>query len=126
VHLGDCEIAPTYIYEIQEIAIDCNTGDEGLYSAPLVLRTVAKFGDVSGGTAGNPPDGGSISFKDISAVVRGFQGLQKEPKVWLDLQGAVGTPSIPAFNDINFGDINRAVAGFQGAPYPFPAPLACP
>lgn len=129
VHVGDCEVSPGYIYRIQEIEESCNQGDEGSYSAPLELRTVAKWGDVSGNNVGQPPDGGaSISFKDISAIVRGFQGVQREPKCWLDLQGGTSpaTAPVPNFGDIAFGDISRCVAAFQGASYPFDAPLACP
>ncbi len=83
------------------------------------------FGDVVGPATGSAPDG-TRSFKDISAVVRGFQSTQSEPKVWLDLQGGTATPEIPDFSDINFADINWTVAGFQGGSYPFPAPCDCP
>ncbi len=125
VHIGDCETSPGAAYLIQSILEGMNVGDEASYSAALALGTATDFGDVVGGTTGMPPDG-FRNFKDISAVVRGFQSTQTEPKVWLDLQGGTATPEIPNFSDINFADISHAVAGFQGGVYPFAAPCDCP
>ncbi len=125
VHLGDCEISPGHAYVIQSIEDGSNEGDEAGYSEALGLETVAMFGDVLGSSPTMPPD--TIrNFKDISALVRGFQSTQSEPKVWLDLQGALATPEEPDFSDINFNDINWAVKGFQGEVYPFAAPCDCP
>ncbi len=125
VHLGDCEISPGMTYEIQAIVSGSDEADEASYSQALVLGTVASYGDVVGGTVGTPPDT-NRNFKDISAVVQGFQSTQSEPKVWLDLQGGTETPEVPDFSDISFSDINAAVAGFQGAVYPYAAPCDCP
>ncbi len=125
VHLGDCEISPNQAYTIQAITSGTDEGNEASYSEPLPLETVVLFGDIVGADAASPPDA-DRNFKDISAMVRGFQSVQTEPKVWLDLQGGTATPEIPDFSDINFVDINWAVAGFQGGDYPFPAPCACP
>ncbi len=125
VHLGDCEISPGYAYVIESIVDTCDIFDESAYSEPLTLATVERFGDVTGGVVRQPPDR-NRNFKDINAVVRGFQSVQKEPKVWLDLQGSLATPSIPNFSDISFTDINHAVAGFQGGGYPYEAPCDCP
>ncbi len=125
VHLGDCEVSNGQTYLIQAIANGQDALNEANYSPPLALRTVVDFGDVIGSTGGMPPDA-VRNFKDISAVVRGFQSIQTEPKVWLDLQGATATPEVPDFGDINFSDINWAVGGFQGAVYPFAAPCDCP
>ncbi len=125
VHLGDCEISPGNTYIIEAIAEECEIHDPTNYSDALILSTVANFGDVTGSTVRQPPDT-NRNFKDINAVVRGFQSVQKEPKVWLDLQGLLATPEIPDFTDISFTDINHAVAGFQGGSYPFEAPCECP
>ncbi len=125
VHVGDCETSPGRTYVIQAIAENMNVDDEANYSDALMLHTTIDFGDVVGGTPGTPPDG-NRNFKDISAVVRGFQSTQSEPKTWLDLQGGNQTPDIPDFTDINFKDIDWAVAGFQGGSYPFAAPQDCP
>ncbi len=125
IHIGDCAISPGQTYIIEALYEDCDWYDESNYSEPLVLETVSNFGDVVGATVGDPPDG-VRNFRDISAVVRGFQNIQTEPRVWLDLQGGTAAPEIPDFSDINFADINHAVSGFQGATYPFAAPCDCP
>ncbi len=125
VHVGDCETSPGQTYLVDAIVEGMDIGDEANYSAALMLPTVSNFGDVVGATIGAPSDG-VRNFKDISAAVRGFQSIQTEPKVSLDLQGGTATPEIPDFSDINFGDINQAVSGFQGGSYPFPAPCDCP
>lgn len=124
VHLGDCAISPGRTYLIQAIVDGADVGNEANYSEPLVLTTLTLYGDVVGGSAGTPPDS-DRSFKDISAVVRGFQSVQTEPKVWLDLQGTTQAPQIPNFSNIDFSDINRAVKGFQGEGYPFLDPCSC-
>ncbi len=123
--IGDCEISNGQMYFLQSIPIGLDTADEANYAEQLELSTVTFFGDVVGGTIGLPPDN-FRSFKDISAVVRAFQGVQREPKVWLDLHGSIATPEVPDFGDINFTDINAAIAGFEGADYPFAAPCDCP
>ncbi len=125
LHLGDCETSPGHTYFVQAIAEGHDINDEANYSAPLTLRTTGFYGDVTGSVVGAPPDG-IRNFKDISAAVRGFQSLQAEPKVWLDLQGGTAAPEIPDFSDISFADINWAVKGFQGAEYPLAAPCDCP
>ncbi len=125
LHVGDCETSPGHVYLIDAIVAGANIDDPASYTAPLMLTTIDDFGDVVGANTGTPPDG-VRNFKDISAVVRGFQSIQSEPKVWLDLQGGTATPELPDFSDINFADINHAVAGFQGGAYPFAAPCACP
>ena len=144
VHVGDCETSPRHTYLIQAIAAGADTGDEANYSEPLALSTVQDvsgvggFGDVVGGATGLPPEG-IRSFKDISAVVRGFQGIQTEPKSWLDLQGPATSPLCPNFGGagVDFKDIDWAVKGFQGwtyligpppdsLPTGFFAPLDCP
>ncbi len=121
VHIGDSQVQPGYVYHIQAIGESCDVNDEAAYSAPLALSTVEFFGDVTGGTVRQPPDK-NRNFKDINAVVRGFQSAQKEPKVWLDLQGSLATPEAPDFSDISFTDINHAVSGFQGGTYPYGPP----
>ncbi len=125
VHVGDCETSPGRTYLVEAIVQGMDINDDANYSAALMLRTAIDFGDVVGATTGTPPDG-VRNFKDISAVVRGFQSIQSEPKVWLDLQGGTATPEIPDFSDVNFADINHAVSGFQGGAYPFAAPCDCP
>ncbi len=125
LHVGDCVISPNHTYVVQAIIEGHEIDDEANYSAPLTLKTTTLYGDVTGGVIGAPPDS-ARNFKDISATVRGFQSVQSEPKVWLDLQGPGSTPEIPDFSDINFADINWAVKGFQGGEYPFTAPCDCP
>ncbi len=124
-HLGDCEVSPGHTYIIQSLREDGNPSNPADYSEPLELSTLTYFGDVTGSSAGDPPDT-LRTLKDISAVVRGFQSAQREPKAWLDLQGPLATPDTPDFSDISFTDINHAVAGFQGGAYPFPDPCDCP
>ncbi len=125
VHLGDCHISPGQTYIIQAIIREANVGDEASYSDPLVLTTTSFYGDVVGESVGTPPDG-NRNFNDIASVVRGFQNIQTEPKVWLELQGGTATPELPDLTDIGFSDINAAVAGFQGGTYPHAAPCDCP
>lgn len=125
VHLGDCEISPGHTYIIHAITEGLDPAFEGNFSEPLELATTAQFGDVVGASPGTAPDG-TRNFKDISSVVRGFQGTQSEPKVCLDLQGPASLPEVPDFSDINFKDIDAAVAGFQGAGYPLAQPCDCP
>ncbi len=125
LHVGDCETSPGSTYMIQAIAQGADINNEADYSETLVLGTTRDFGDVVGGSVTTPPDQ-IRNFKDISALTRGFQGAQSEPKVWLDLQGSVATPEVPQFDDINFADINHAVAGFQGGAYPYAVPCDCP
>ncbi len=125
VQIGDCETSPGHTYLVQAIVEGTDIADEANYSASLMLRTATDFGDVVGASTGTPPDG-TRTFKDITAVVRGFQSTQSEPKVWLDLQGGADTPQVPDFSDINFADISHAVSGFQGGAYPFAAPGDCP
>lgn len=84
-------------------------------SRALALRTVLGYGDVTGFFTGQPPDN-DRNFKDISAVVRGFQSVQAEPKVWLDLRGT-SNAQVPDFSAIDFQDIDRAVKGFQNGNY---------
>ncbi len=125
LQVGDCETSPQHAYLIQSIAAGSDEANEANYSTPLALGTTPDFGDVIGGESGAPPDG-NRNFRDISAIVRGFQSSQTEPKVWLDLQGGTDTPAVPDFSDISFQDITHAVSGFQGGLYPFAAPCACP
>ncbi len=125
INLGDCETSPAHRYLIQAIPMGADPSDDANYSEALALPTVLDWADVVGSSIGQPPDR-VRSFKDISAVVRGFQSIQTEPKTWLDLQGGTATPALPDFSDINFADINWAVKGFQGGAYPFAAPLDCP
>ncbi|MGB0716403.1 MAG: hypothetical protein ACPGXK_11020, partial [Phycisphaerae bacterium] len=54
ISIGDCEVSPGNAYIVQSIADGADTGDEGLYSAPLNLPTCANNGDVTGG--GSPGD----------------------------------------------------------------------
>ncbi len=125
IHVGACEISPTYTYLVQNIADGFPTGDEANYSEALVLQTTATYGDVVGSYNGEVPDN-DRNFKDINSVVRGFQGIQTEPKVWLDLVGGAQSPECPGIDNLDFGDINAAVQGFQGAVYSMYAPLDCP
>ncbi len=124
VHVGDCSIMPGRVYTVQAIVDGGDIGNEANYSEALILATVNLSGDVVGANAGSPPDD-DRSLKDISAVVRGFQGAQTESKIWLDLQGGTSNPDQPDFSDVNFSDINQAVAGFQGSAYPGPDPCSC-
>ncbi len=137
VHIGDCAVVPEFVYEIQAIVSGEDEGSEASYSEPLVLSTVLNisgsggYGDVVGAVVGLPPDG-NRNFKDIMAVVRGFQSAQAVPKSWLDLQGPVSAPMCPGFGGggIDFNDVDRAISGFQGGDYltgtGFLAPLDCP
>ncbi len=125
VHLGDCEISPGHGYRVDAIPLGFDIDDEANYSDGLLLRTTDDWADVVGAAAGDPPDG-VRNFRDISAVVAGFQSIQSAPKTWLDLQGGTATPELPDFSDVSFTDINHTVAGFQGADYPFSLPCECP
>ncbi len=125
VHVGDCEIVPGRTYIVEAIIDWHDPNDPFSYSDALVLATAGAFGDVVGATIGDPPDG-LRNFKDISAVLRGFQSVQTEPRTWLDLQGGTQSPDVPDFSDINFADINHAVGGFQGGAYPLAEPCDCP
>ncbi len=125
VNVGDCATSPGWTYIIQAIDSLCDEQVSQHYSEALTLSAVANFGDVTGASAGQPPEQ-SRSFKDISALTQGFQGDQKVPAVWLDLTGPLVRPECPDFADLNFADIQITVSGFQGGDYPYPPPTECP
>lgn len=124
VTIGDCEVSPGHSYIVQALVMGEDPGDEALYSAPLLLPTVANHGDVTGGGAvGAPPDG-NTSLGDAFAVILGFQNIQHEPKDWLDLDPN-GGPAAPNLL-VSLADTFAAIQGFQLQPYPGPEPEDCP
>jgi hypothetical protein len=122
VEVGDCQIAPEQLYSVDLLAFGLDPAEEQNYSPPLLLPTVATFGDCCGpGSIQDPPDG-SANFVDIQAVVRGFQLTQGAPRTWLNVL-AYGEPN-PAL--INFADVQIFVLAFQGESYPGFPPMDCP
>ncbi|MCH8966859.1 MAG: hypothetical protein IID43_04210, partial [Planctomycetes bacterium] len=135
VHLSGCHIAPkrrdsrpgldenpaANFYLIEAIAQGSDIADASNYSTPLELRTVAVWGDMTGGTSGNvalPPDG-SPGFLDILHQVKRFKGKGKATTAWLDLE-----PDVPD-RGVGFLDMLQGVNGFKNQPYPFVDPCEC-
>ena len=122
VHVGDCGIIPAASYDVR-------TTINGLFfSDPLALATIAEpapkhWGDCVGpfdGAEWTAPDA-EVSMDDIMAAVQSFKQLPTAPPLtWVDID-----PEVPNLV-LNFTDILRIVHGFQGEPYPFSDPVACP
>ncbi|MGB0716613.1 MAG: lamin tail domain-containing protein [Phycisphaerae bacterium] len=125
VTLSDCEVSPGNSYLVQTIADGLDVGDEDNYSLPLNLPTPQFNGDVTGGgSPGDPPNGLQGNLIDVFAQVLGFQGVQNEPKDWLDTEpnALAAQPNLI----INLADAFAGVQAFQQNPYPGPAPVDCP
>ena len=105
------------------------------FSDPLVVTTTPApslsgswadtVGTFDSGTQGWGPPQGNVDFRDISALVGGFQQFGHAPVTWLDL-----SPQWPNYV-INFGDVSAVIKGFQAIPYfeslaGFPSLADCP
>lgn len=119
LHIFGAEVAPSSFYEIEVAEDTCDDlNDPGCYTPIHVVRTsywgdlLAPFSEV----AGSQPN-----FADINGIVGVFTGSASAPvMVRANLKGNV--PDLV----VNFADISRCVQAFQGAPYPFAGPTACP
>lgn len=128
LHVSDCNIVPCATYTIEAVADTSACGVQlSAVSAPVAISTTARWGDVVGPfdpdrLAYHPADG-VVSFTDVSAIVKSFQGgATAPPRSWCDLDG--NRPSQGNLVGVNFQDISAAVAAFKGAPYPFAQPGA--
>lgn len=122
VEVTGCAIAPGNRYAVESINCGAPIDVEAGYSEPLVLPTVAVFGDCCGGEAINTPPDGVANFVDVQSGVACFttDGTQL-PRTWCDLDPTSG----PANQLIvNFGDVLILVNGLQQQPYP-QDPLDC-
>lgn len=109
VHVADSEVIPDKTYRVQS---DCRLlpGDPANLSA-VVSATTWRWGDVDHNL--------TISFRDVSIIVDGFQGRFNQASIYaMDLHDCV--PS----RTISFQDVSAAVEAFKGRPYPCPNP--CP
>jgi hypothetical protein len=126
LHVTDCEIAPSYAYDIQAIQQGQDIGDEANYSEALTLHTPAKRGDCIGTCPGDvcEPPNGVASLDDIMAKIKKFQAINVAPLTWLDDAPSEGS-QLPN-QLVGLDDILNTVASFQGEPYPGDGPLDCP
>lgn len=120
LHLHGQIVMPGNSYEIRAIEEHCVSvmNEEYWYSAPRII-TMGKWADVTipFGGAGQP------NFQDVSAIVAKFQTTPTAiSKTRAQLQPAVVNPN----NPINFQDVSQCVGAFQGKPYPYAVPAACP
>lgn len=123
VYIVDCVISPpSREYLVQAIAEGEDVQNESAYSEPLMLPTVATWGDVTGG--GNPgdPPNGATSLSDVLSAICGFgAGCSGVPYDWLSMEVGGGNLII------NLADAFQAVLGFQTAGgYQGTQPLDCP
>ncbi|MDO8629915.1 MAG: hypothetical protein Q7R41_05430, partial [Phycisphaerales bacterium] len=118
--IADDEIVPGGRYEVQQILFGCDQGIEANYSAPAVVATSAKWGDMVGRGASAPPDG-YTNFIDIAALVGKYKQATGAVRVDVaDLQP--GEPD----GVIDFADISADVSAYKGYSYPFSGPVGCP
>ncbi len=120
VHSYGPAVVPLSVYEIQAVDRSCeNTlGDESCFSPPLVVRT-SEWGDVVA------PFGGATqpNFGDVNALVDKFKSLPTSiSRARAQLRPNLVVPG----NNISFQDISLLVGAFQGNPYSFAGPSACP
>ena len=135
VHVGDCEIAPKgaapdiigNVYFIQALNFGEDEGDEAYYSAPLRLRTTARYGDPVGTGIGSNYPSNTVSLLDAFADVLCFQGGQVVPKWRCEMAGIETTDNVPDFANVTLLDVFAIVTSFQlGGVYPFEQPCDCP
>jgi choice-of-anchor B domain-containing protein len=120
VLIADDEIVPGGLYEVQQISLLCDRSMEANYSAPADAASSAKWGDMVGGDASDPPDG-DTNFSDISAMVDKFKNETGAVRIDIaDLQP--GEPD----GVIDFDDISADVDAYKGYSYPFSGPVGCP
>lgn len=120
VHGFGAAVVPQSVYEIQAVDRSCETtlGDESCYSPPLTVVT-GEWGDVVA------PFGGATqpNFGDVTALVDKFKSLPTSlPRVRAQLRPNVVVPA----NNVSFQDVSLLVGAFQGTPYSFAGPSACP
>ncbi len=99
VAISGIEVIPSTTYSVRA---DCGSPGDPQLSMPAEATTWA-WGDVE-----YPPDG-NVNFRDITQVVRAFQGEFAE----VTLERADLHPCEPN-RLVNFGDINWDVQAFQG------------
>ncbi len=116
VHVYHEGVVPGGSYVVQGIAQECNTEDEGDFTASLEVG-MARWGDVGGPfeeEVWSAPDG-SVDFTDVVAIIGKFVNAPTAPiKARVDFEPA--TPD----QLINISDALFAILAFQGLPYPFP------
>jgi hypothetical protein len=124
VQVSDCNIVPCATYTVEAISdVDYPIGP---YSAPLVLTTTPKWGDIVG--PGGTPAGGTVDAIDVAEMVNRFRNISTAPpRSWCDLFS--NNPTQGSKLNIDALDITVAVDAFRGRDYPFPGPTApapCP
>ena len=121
IHIAGCPIIPVATYEL--VAYD------GLnFSTPLELATIRQpdtkcWADCVGAWNGSQwtPPNEVVNMDDVTAAVFYFTHADNKPhRTWVEVDDA-GVNMV-----LNFADIMRIVQGFQGLPYPFSNPGACP
>lgn len=116
IHAGDRSIVPAAVYSVQA------TTDGAMFSAPILIPTVALWGDcvgISNGTSWSPPNG-VVNFNEVIAAVQAFQRQTTAPPLpWIDVHDAIPNRLT------NFADIQLLVMAFQGVPYPYSPPPPC-
>ena len=119
--VGDANIVPNAVYEVEAVACDCETSP----SEALLIRT-SIWGDAVGPYGGCPagysqPDNSVDIVTDVTALLSKFQNLLESPtKAQSDLE-----PEQPDRQN-NISDVTFALNAFGGAEYPFSSPTRCP
>jgi hypothetical protein len=132
LHVGDDEIVPLGVYDVQAINCAADFGNEANYSAPLTINT-SKWGDLISDCTVipcGPPDGIVNVTTDVTAVLDKYKNLPNAVlKVRADLEGSpAGQPATPD-QAINISDVTFCLNAFLGETYPppgFPPPSPPP
>jgi len=129
VHVLSRRVIPSTTYEVQAIYAESDPSDETCYSTPLTITT-SRWGDIVGycpqGAPCTPPNG-VVDFTDLSALVDELRNLPGAPiKSRADIAGELPIPPGLPDRKVDFVDYPREVDAFQGEPYPYARPTACP
>ncbi len=120
LHLYGQIVMPGSTYEIRAVEEHCVSvmSEDYWFSAPRVI-TMGEWGDTVAGFGGPSQP----NFQDVSAIVAKFQSSPTAvSKTRLQLQPAIPNPN----SGVSFSDVFKCVSAFQGLPYPYTAPPACP
>ena len=121
IHVGDINIVPGAVYEIQAIPCACDAADPSHYSDPLLVAT-SSWGDTVSNcqdcSCGSP--NGVVDIIDCREVVQRFVNSTCAPsKSRVDLE-----PAEPD-RQINITDVLVCIQSFQGLEYDLSAPVGC-
>jgi len=120
VHLGDCEITPVSVFEIE------GTQEGTVFSEPLIIATAGQpqgksWGDavgVNNGVEWTPPNG-LANVQDVVGVLAYIQGNAIRPEFEAVNLEAVSAADACLNNLVNTADLFIMVKAVAGDPYPF-------